>query len=130
VDFVEFLRRKKIVAGVKLDLGLVPLLGTQDEKTTQGLDNLHNTCVQYKKKGCHFAKWRCVYSISEKCPSQLAMTTNANVLARCTISIFVQFVFFLRGNDDDLGKICAFIFRNELFLLYFSSYSFVSYLIR
>ncbi|XP_020280739.1 fructose-bisphosphate aldolase-like isoform X2 [Pseudomyrmex gracilis] len=82
VDFVEFLRRRKILAGVKVDKGQVPLFGTEDETTTQGLDDLHRNCVRYKKDGCHFAKWRCVFSISEQRPSRLAMTTNANVLAR------------------------------------------------
>ncbi|XP_019885752.1 fructose-bisphosphate aldolase [Ooceraea biroi] len=82
VEFIEFLRRRKIVAGVKVDRGLVPLFGTENEKTTQGLDDLRENCIRYKKEGCHFAKWRCVFSISERCPSQLAMITNANVLAR------------------------------------------------
>ncbi|EFN84595.1 Fructose-bisphosphate aldolase [Harpegnathos saltator] len=82
VEFVEFLRRRNIVAGVKVDLGLVPLFGTEDEKTTQGLDELREKCARYKQAGCHFTKWRCVFSISEKCPSHLAMITNANVLAR------------------------------------------------
>ncbi|XP_067214844.1 fructose-bisphosphate aldolase C-like isoform X4 [Linepithema humile] len=82
VEFIEFLRQRNIVAGVKIDQGLVPLFGTEDEKTTQGLDDLQENCIRYKKEGCHFAKWRCVFSMSERCPSQLAMTTNANVLAR------------------------------------------------
>ncbi|XP_077256302.1 fructose-bisphosphate aldolase, partial [Temnothorax americanus] len=82
VEFVEFLRRRNIIAGVKVDRGLARLFGTEDEKTTQGLDNLQENCVRYKNEGCHFAKWRCVFSISERCPSHLAMITNANVLAR------------------------------------------------
>ncbi|KAM0734176.1 Fructose-bisphosphate aldolase [Formica fusca] len=82
VEFVELLRQRNIVAGIKVDRGLVPLLGTEDEKTTQGLDDLWENCIRYKKEGCHFAKWRCVFSISERCPSQLAMNINANVLAR------------------------------------------------
>ncbi|KAL6428472.1 hypothetical protein ACFW04_008617 [Cataglyphis niger] len=82
IEFIEFLRQKNIVAGIKVDRGLVPLLGTEDEKTTQGLDDLWENCIRYKKEGCHFAKWRCVFSISERCPSQLAIRTNANVLAR------------------------------------------------
>ncbi|XP_072758671.1 fructose-bisphosphate aldolase-like [Anoplolepis gracilipes] len=82
VEFVELLRQRNVVAGIKVDKGLVPLLGTEDEKTTQGLDDLRENCIRYKKDGCHFAKWRCVFSISETCPSQLVMNTNANVLAR------------------------------------------------
>ncbi|XP_036145615.1 fructose-bisphosphate aldolase isoform X1 [Monomorium pharaonis] len=82
VEFVKFLRRRNIIAGVRVDRGLVHLFDTEDEKTTQGLDNLQENCIRYKQEGCHFAKWRCVFSISERCPSQLAMITNANVLAR------------------------------------------------
>jgi len=110
VDFIELLRQKRIVAGVNVDLGLVPLLGTKDEKTTQGLDNLYETCMQYKMKGCHFAKWRCVFSISEQCPSQLAMNTNANVLARCTASIFVRVTFFLH----EITNYCQFAYYKTI----------------
>lgn len=94
VEFIEFLRQSNIVAGVKIDQGLVPLFGTENEKTTQGLDDLEENCIRYKKEGCHFAKWRCVFSISERCPSELAMTANANVLARyLIIQLFAQTLF-------------------------------------
>lgn len=89
VEFIEFLRRRNIVAGVKVDRGLVRLFGTEDEETTQGLDNLQENCVRYKKEGCHLAKWRCVLSISERCPSHLAMITNANVLARYLNTVLI-----------------------------------------
>ncbi|KYN02483.1 Fructose-bisphosphate aldolase [Cyphomyrmex costatus] len=82
VEFIEFLRRRNIVAGVKVDRGLVHLFNTEDEKITLGLDNLQENCVRYKQEGCHLAEWKCVFSISERCPSQLAMIANANVLAR------------------------------------------------
>uniref|UniRef100_A0A8C6TF50 Fructose-bisphosphate aldolase n=1 Tax=Neogobius melanostomus TaxID=47308 RepID=A0A8C6TF50_9GOBI len=47
-----------------------------------GLDGLSERCAQYKKDGAVFAKWRCVLKISDTNPSQLAITENANVLAR------------------------------------------------
>jgi fructose-bisphosphate aldolase class I len=62
--------------------GTVVLLGTDDETTTQGLDGLAERCASFYKKGCRFAKWRCVYKIGPKEPSQLAIEENANVLAR------------------------------------------------
>ena len=68
--------------GIKVDKGVVPLLGTDDECTTQGLDGLEDRCIQYKKDGCDFAKWRCVLKIGNGRPSQLAIIENANVLAR------------------------------------------------
>lgn len=39
-------------------------------------------CAQYKKDGCHFAKWRCVLKIGKNIPSYQAILENANVLAR------------------------------------------------
>lgn len=51
-----------------------------------GLDGLSERCAQYKKDGASFAKWRCVLKISDTNPSRLAITANANVLARyCSI---------------------------------------------
>lgn len=47
-----------------------------------GLDGLSERCAQYKKDGASFAKWRCVLKISDTNPSKLAITENANVLAR------------------------------------------------
>lgn len=49
-----------------------------------GLDGLAERCAQYKKDGAVFAKWRCVLKISDSNPSKLAITENANVLARCS----------------------------------------------
>ncbi|XP_024939783.1 fructose-bisphosphate aldolase-like [Cephus cinctus] len=82
VEFIEFVRQKNLIPGVKVDKGLVNLFGTDNETTTQGLDELQERCIQYKKDGCHFTKWRCTFSISDSQPSYLAMLTNANVLAR------------------------------------------------
>ncbi|CAK8696790.1 unnamed protein product [Clavelina lepadiformis] len=78
----DLLKEKGIVIGIKVDKGVVKLLGTKDETTTQGLDQLGDRCSQYRKDGCEFAKWRCVLKISDSTPSQLAIMENANVLAR------------------------------------------------
>lgn len=56
--------------------------GTDGETTTQGLDGLAERCAEFYKKGCRFAKWRCVYKIGSNEPSQLAIEENAEVLAR------------------------------------------------
>lgn len=82
-QFIEFLREQNIIIpGIKVDKGLVHLFGTEGENLTQGLDDLKARCIQYKKDGCHFTKWRCVFSISENLPSQMAIETNCHVLAR------------------------------------------------
>ncbi|CAG0917950.1 unnamed protein product [Notodromas monacha] len=80
--FVEVLKKKGIIPGIKVDKGVVPLFGSEDECTTQGLDDLQQRCAQYKKDGCQFAKWRCVLKITKNTPSYQAILENANVLAR------------------------------------------------
>ncbi|VDP89686.1 unnamed protein product [Echinostoma caproni] len=82
---VRLLQDRGIIPGIKVDKGTVFLPGTPEEYTTQGLDGLSDRCAQYKKDGCHFAKWRCVLKISERTPSYLAMKENANVLARYAV---------------------------------------------
>ncbi|CAG0896602.1 unnamed protein product [Darwinula stevensoni] len=80
--FVKVLQSRGIIPGIKVDKGVVPLMGSEDECTTQGLDDLAQRCAQYKKDGCQFAKWRCVLKIKKNTPSHQAMLENANVLAR------------------------------------------------
>lgn len=80
--FPELLKQHGIIPGIKVDTGVVNLMGSEDECTTQGLDDLGKRCAQYKKDGCHFAKWRCVLKINKNTPSYQAILENANVLAR------------------------------------------------
>ncbi|XP_064461232.1 fructose-bisphosphate aldolase-like isoform X2 [Ornithodoros turicata] len=80
--FVKLLQSRGIIPGIKVDKGVVPLMGTDEESTTQGLDDLGKRCAQYYKDGCRFAKWRCVLKIRPHCPSPLSILENANVLAR------------------------------------------------
>lgn len=82
VPFPEVLRKKGIIPGIKVDKTLVPLFCSMDEYTTQGLDDLHLRCAQYKKDGCDFAKWRCVLKIDKMTPSQQSIMENTNVMAR------------------------------------------------
>ncbi|GAB1611144.1 fructose-bisphosphate aldolase-like isoform X1 [Argonauta hians] len=82
VPFVKVLQDMGIVPGIKVDKGIVPLMGTFNECTTQGLDGLAERCAEYKKGGAQFAKWRCVLKIGPHTPSYQAMMENANVLAR------------------------------------------------
>merc|ERR1712121_532968 len=80
--FIKLIQDAGILAGIKVDKGVVPLMGTEGEGTTQGLDDLNTRCAQYKKDGCDFAKWRCVLKIGKNTPSYTAIVENANVLAR------------------------------------------------
>lgn len=81
-SLAALLKKKGILAGIKVDKGVVDLMGSEGECTTQGLDDLGARCAQYKKDGCDFAKWRCVLKIGKNTPSYQAILENASVLAR------------------------------------------------
>jgi fructose-bisphosphate aldolase class I len=110
IPFPQVLKSRGIIPGIKLDKGVVPLAGTTNEGTTQGLDDLGARCAQYKKDGAQFAKWRCVLQISPSTPSYLAMIENANVLARyasiCQMNGLVPIVEpeVLCDGDHDLER--------------------------
>ena len=73
-----------IVVGIKVDMGVKPLYGTDDETVTQGLDDLDVRCKKYYKAGARFAKWRAVLKVDVErhLPSDLAVHENAVTLAR------------------------------------------------
>jgi len=71
-----------IVTGIKVDKGLTALANSPGDDVTRGLDGLEDCLEAYKEKGARFAKWRCVYHISDTNPGRLAMQANAEVLAR------------------------------------------------
>ncbi|KAG0464643.1 hypothetical protein HPP92_018807 [Vanilla planifolia] len=78
---VDVLVSQNIVPGIKVDKGLVPLVGSNDESWCQGLDGLASRCAAYYQQGARFAKWRTVVSIPNG-PSALAVKEAAWGLAR------------------------------------------------
>ena len=70
------------VPGIKVDTGAKDLANSPEEKITEGLDGLRDRLKKYYDLGARFTKWRGVYSISEKYPSKLAISSNAHALAR------------------------------------------------
>lgn len=82
VLFPDALKKMGVLPGIKVDKGLVELAGTNKEMVAQGLDGLAERLAGYKAKGACFAKWRSTYTISDTTPGQLAIETNAEVLAR------------------------------------------------
>lgn len=78
----DVLEKKGIVPGIKVDKGLIDLIGFPGEKATKGLDDLYERLVAFKAKGARFAKWRNVYSISDWLPSRATIQTGASVLAQ------------------------------------------------
>ncbi len=68
--------------GIKVDTGAKALANSAEEKITEGLDGLRERLKIYYQLGARFTKWRGVYNISKKYPSQLAINSNAHALAR------------------------------------------------
>jgi len=80
--FVEILNEAGVVPGIKLDLGVKELPGTDGETATQGLDDLEKRIQKYYAQGARFAKWRAVYKVGAGLPSQVNITNNSETLAR------------------------------------------------
>ncbi|KAG2615090.1 hypothetical protein PVAP13_3NG030100 [Panicum virgatum] len=78
---VDILAEQGIVPGIKVDKGLVPLAGSNNESWCQGLDGLAAREAAYYQAGARFAKWRTVVSIPNG-PSELAVKEAAWGLAR------------------------------------------------
>jgi len=78
----EYLAKKGIIPGIKVDKGTIDLPFTNGEKVTEGLDGLDKRLQEYFKMGCRFAKWRAVITIGENMPSHACIYANAHVLAR------------------------------------------------
>ncbi len=70
------------IPGIKVDAGAKDLANSPKEKITEGLDGLRDRLKKYYDLGARFTKWRGVYSIGEKYPSKLAISSNAHALAR------------------------------------------------
>ncbi len=80
--FLELLKEKGVIPGIKVDMGTVPIGGTDNETATTGIDKLGERCKKYYSMGCRFAKWRAVLKIGAGMPSAIAITENAHNLAR------------------------------------------------
>ncbi|KAK8447342.1 hypothetical protein SEVIR_8G051700v4 [Setaria viridis] len=76
----DVLVEQNIVPGIKVDKGLVPLAGSNNESWCQGLDGLASREAAYYQAGARFAK-RTVISIPNG-PSELAVKEAAWGLAR------------------------------------------------
>ena len=82
VPFPEYLTKRGIIPGIKVDTGAKPLAGFPNETITEGLDGLRERLVEYYKLGARFAKWRAVINIGDGIPTQFAIDANAHALAR------------------------------------------------
>ena len=78
----ELIKSFGSIPGIKVDTGAKKLAGSPDEKITEGLDGLRERLSESYKLGARFTKWRAVYNISDKYPSELSVKSNAHALAR------------------------------------------------
>ena len=78
----ELITATGAVPGIKVDTGAKVMANSTEEKITEGLDGLRERLKEYYKLGARFTKWRGVYNITKKHPSELSIHSNAHALAR------------------------------------------------
>lgn len=81
--FPDYLDRKGILSGIKVDLGVVPFKDDPIQTITTGLDGLGERLERYKDLKAVFAKWRGVIHIDpdKHLPSMDAIEANVTALA-------------------------------------------------
>ncbi len=84
MSFVEYLASQGILAGIKVDCGLVPFTNFEPETITEGLDGLDQRLHKYATAGASFTKWRAAFQINQanSLPSMAAIHANLNIMAR------------------------------------------------
>lgn len=80
--FPDYLAKKGVLPGIKVDTGAKNLALCAGEKVTEGLDGLRERLAAYFKLGARFAKWRAVITIGEGIPTHTCLYANAHALAR------------------------------------------------
>ncbi len=80
--FAQYLQKKGIIPGIKVDKGTVELPFCPGEKVTEGLDGLAKRLAEYFQMGARFAKWRAVIAIGDGIPTHSCLYANAHALAR------------------------------------------------
>ena len=81
---IKLLNDNGLLAGVKIDIGLRDIPGTNGEVATVGLDDLAEKAAEYYEMGIRFVKWRAVLKIDDAtgCPSDSAIMETSHSLAR------------------------------------------------
>ena len=80
--FPQYLAKKGILPGIKVDKGVHDLALSPGEKVTEGLDGLSKRLQEYFALGARFAKWRAVITIGNGIPTHACLYANAHALAR------------------------------------------------
>ena len=78
----DLIQNSGTIIGIKVDMGLKEHPDSSEEKVTEGLEGLKERLGEYYKMGARFTKWRALLNISETHPSEIAIQSNANTLAK------------------------------------------------
>ena len=84
-SFTDFLIAKRIIPGIKVDEGLIPLKPNSLETITQGLDGLSTRLAEYYQMGLRFAKWRAAFEIRLNTNNKVLTPTADAIKANCDI---------------------------------------------
>lgn len=74
VLFIDYLKSKGIIPGIKVDKGLGIMSNGKEENFTKGIEALPAMAAEFYKLGCRFAKWRAVLKIGDGCPTDEAIS--------------------------------------------------------
>lgn len=77
----KILEGKGIIPGIKVDEGLEPFDGSE-EQVTKGLETLEMRLKEYAGLGMKFSKWRGVFKINDKFPSKPFYAENLTRMAK------------------------------------------------
>ncbi len=80
--FVDVLKQRGVIPGIKVDTGSKLLAGFPGEEVTEGLDGLRVRLEDYVRLGAKFCKWRAVINIGVGVPTPAGIDANAHALAR------------------------------------------------
>lgn len=80
--FLNLLRVRNILVGVKVDKGTVPLPNFPGEKVTEGLDGLGARLKEYNGCGAVFTKWRGTFTVGKDTPSAPCIEANAYLFSQ------------------------------------------------
>lgn len=80
--FVDVLKEKGVMPGIKVDKGKIEMPFFPGEMVTEGLDGLRDRLKEYKDLGAEFTKWRAALYIGDGKPSSAVVHANAHALAR------------------------------------------------
>jgi fructose-bisphosphate aldolase class I len=82
---VDLAKSNGIIPGIKVDTGLVPLVGGKEgEVWCRGLDTLKERTEEYYEAGARFAKWRTTIRVRDH--SELAVEEAAHGLAKYAVT--------------------------------------------